>query len=86
MGVGTDATAGEGSKVCDGVCGTWAAVTWVGGCGIDGGGGAAGWVWSGTGACGVLGLELLGEAAPGSTTGDWEPEDGLWPLEGAGEP
>lgn len=32
------------------------------------------------GGCGVLGLELPVEAPLGGMTGDWEPEDGLWPL------
>lgn len=42
--------------------------------------------WEGTGSWGVLGLELPVEAPLGGTMGDWEPEEGLWPLAGPGEP
>lgn len=45
-----------------------------------------GTVWEAMGACGVLGLELPVEAPLGGTMGDWEPEEGLWPLAGPGEP
>lgn len=40
----------------------------------------------GIGGWGVLGLELPVEAPLGGTMGDWEPEEGLWPLAGPGEP
>lgn len=42
--------------------------------------------WEGIGGCGVLGLELPVEAPLGGTMGDWEPDEGLWPLAGPGEP
>lgn len=38
-----------------------------------------------SGGCGVLGLELAGEAPLGGTMGDWQPEEGLRPLVGPGE-
>lgn len=50
---------------------------------IDGDWGTA---WEEMGGWGVLGLELPVEAPLGGTMGDWEPEDGLWPLGGPGEP
>lgn len=42
--------------------------------------------WGGIGGWGVLGLELPVEAPLGGTIGDWDPEEGLWPLAGQGEP
>lgn len=48
--------------------------------------GDCGSTWEGTGGWGVLGLELPVEAPLGGTMGDWEPEEGLWPLAGPGEP
>lgn len=48
--------------------------------------GDCGSTWEGTGGWGVLGLELPVDAPLGGTMGDWEPEDGLWPLAGPGEP
>ncbi|KAG7280021.1 hypothetical protein CRUP_013568 [Coryphaenoides rupestris] len=52
---------------------------WAGaadGGGAGGGWGAEAWVWKG----------LPVEAPLWGTTGDWEPEEGLWPLAGPGEP
>lgn len=60
---------------------------------VEGGGGEeadidgdCGSTWEGIGGWGVLGLELPVEAPLGGTMGDWDPEEGLWPLAGQGEP